>query len=606
MLWREKEMANNKKVKENKVSNGQDMALIVQKANEMRIAAEQFNIAIEQYKTKNPDFDVEAFLSKQKDLLPALSLLQNRELEKFITDAKNQGTNMSFHEMELGILAAGRKDMQNGLAEILDSIKFDKPTCSECNTKMKDCGPSKKKRILTSVGWIKIRAVRYTCVKHKGENVYPLQNYIELINHEVTLKNGSTKMQGVKCTRNAAASVALVCSESSYEQATLILNQIAGLDVTKMTAHRITDCVGAEFVKETPTEIDSSKVVKITDKIRNNILELNVNQMCHLENKREFDDIIRKALKDGPDGILHSDYSGPTIKVMYILCDGTGVPGRRKELAGAKGKQPDGSAKTFEAKIGAVFIVEYTVDGKPLLTKNGEIYRNKKIIYMGTVRKIEDFGPLLFQHAVENGLDNVDSVVFLGDGAQWIRGIQNEYFPYALKGVDLYHAIEHVNSMVDSIQFKGQTGSNRKKAFKEQCIEHLRCGKIQNILDQVESILCKKSKVDKFQSVTKYFRTNMDRMNYGAFTANGIFVGSGVIEAGCKVIVGNRMKHAGMHWSKNGAEKMIALRCAVKNGVFLSSYLRTSDLRPSDRRYNMSPISPPSICSMSPTPVCAT
>jgi len=145
MFWREKQMANNKKVRENKAGNGQDLALIVQKANEMRIAAEQYNIAIEQYKSENPDIDVEALLSEQKDLLPVLGLIQNRELEKFITHAKNQGTKMSFHEMEMGILAAGRKDMQNGLAEILNSIKFDNPTCSECNTKMKNHDRSKKK-----------------------------------------------------------------------------------------------------------------------------------------------------------------------------------------------------------------------------------------------------------------------------------------------------------------------------------------------------------------------------------------------------------------------------------------------------------------------------
>jgi hypothetical protein len=65
----------------------------------------------------------------------------------------------------------------------------------------------------------------------------------------------------------------------------------------------------------------------------------------------------------------------------------------------------------------------------------------------------------------------------------------------------------------------------------------------------------------------------MERMNYGAFTACGIFVGSGVIEAGCKVIVGNRMKNAGMHWLKDSAEKMIAIRCAVRNNKFLNPYL---------------------------------
>jgi hypothetical protein len=261
---------------------------------------------------------------------------------------------------------------------------------------------------------------------------------------------------------------------------------------------------------------------------------------------------------------------------MYILCDGTGVPGRRQELAGVKGKQPDGSAKTFEAKIGAIFIMEYTLDGKPLLRKNGELYRDKKVVYMGTVRKVDDFGPMLYQHAVENGLTGMDAVIFLGDGAKWIWGIQNEFFPYALTGVDLYHSIGHVNDMVDCIQFRGRFGSDTKKALKKDCIELLRCGKIQDMLDRVEVMSCKDGKEKKFETEKGYFRSNMDRMNYGAFTVSGIFVGSGVIEAGCKVIIGNRMKHAGMHWSKDHAEKMIALRCAIRNGVFFESYLGES------------------------------
>jgi hypothetical protein len=389
----------------------------------------------------------------------------------------------------------------------------------------------------------------------------------------VALSDGSTKAQTVKCTRNAAASIVLACSESSYEQATLVLNRLAGLDLTVMTEFRVTDSVGIEFVKKPPMEIDSGKIVEMNEKIGGNILQTRVSQMCHPDNKDEAEKAIQRALEDGPDGILYKDYDGPTIKTMYVLGDGTGVPGRHQELVGAKGKQPDGNAKTFEAKIGAIFTMEYTVDGKPLLTENGEIYRDRKISYMGTVRKVEDFGPMLYQHAVENGLDDMDSVIFLGDGAKWLWGIQKEYFPYALTGIDLYHSIERVNTMVDFVQFKGRTGSDKKKAFKNECIELLRCGKVQDMLNLIESTPCKKGNEKKLENAMGYFRSNMDRMNYGAFAASGIFVGSGVIEAGCKVIVGNRMKHAGMHWSKDNAEKMIALRCAIRNDDFFDAYL---------------------------------
>jgi hypothetical protein len=138
-------MAKNRAARGNQADNTQDMSLIVQKMNAMRFAIEQYHVAVEQYKAENPDIDVEALLSKQKELLPILGHLPHRELDKFITYAKEQGTNIPFQAMEMGVLAAGRKDMQNGLAEILDSLKFGKPVCPECNEKMDNRGRNKKK-----------------------------------------------------------------------------------------------------------------------------------------------------------------------------------------------------------------------------------------------------------------------------------------------------------------------------------------------------------------------------------------------------------------------------------------------------------------------------
>ena len=280
----------------------------------------------------------------------------------------------------------------------------------------------------------------------------------------------------------------------------------------------------------------------------------------------------------GPEGVLRKNYVGITKKVMYILADGTGVPGRRKELIGVHGKQSDGSAKTFEAKLGAVYTVEYTSDFKPLLTDNGEIYRDKSVKYMGTVRKVEDFGPMLYQHAVYNGLADVDAVVFLGDGARWLWKISEKYFPYAITGIDLYHAIERVVLLTDHLQFKGKSSKNSKSKLEDKCIDFLKQGKPQEMITLIESMPCKSNHEKKLQSALDYFQSNMDKMNYGIFTALGLYVGSGIIEAGCKVIVGARMKNAGMHWSKTNAEKMIALRCAIRNNEFLDEYLQDQAL----------------------------
>jgi len=96
------------------------------------------------YDGGNPDADVGTILSAKTELAATIGAVSRRELDKFVAKAKEQGTNMPFDDMEAGILAAGRKDMQNGLSEILDSLKFDKPDCPECGEGMNNRGREKK------------------------------------------------------------------------------------------------------------------------------------------------------------------------------------------------------------------------------------------------------------------------------------------------------------------------------------------------------------------------------------------------------------------------------------------------------------------------------
>jgi hypothetical protein len=392
---------------------------------------------------------------------------------------------------------------------------------------------------------------------------------MNLIEHEVVSNEGTVAIKEIKCTHDAAASIALACAEIPYESAVLALERLSGIDINAMTEHRVTDSVGAEFVKEVPN-IDEDSIAKMTGRFTGNIIE---NHIEELKNSDNMTEIIKNSIKNGAKGVLRKDYAGPAIKVMYIEIDGTGVPGRQKELAGVKGKQADGSAQTFEAKVGATFIVEHAADGRPLLTDDGEIYRDQNVKYTGTVSKVDEFGRMLYRHALDNGLEDVDVVVFLGDGAKWVWGIQEKYFPYALTGLDLYHSIEKIGLLADHLQFKGRAGTDKKTQFTDECINLLKHGNVMDMLSLIETQACKKGHEKRLQSTLGYFRSNMDRMDYGVFTALGLFVGSGVIEAGVKVIVAGRMKNAGMHWSKNHAEKMIALRCAIRNGGFFSSYL---------------------------------
>ena len=150
---------------------------------------------------------------------------------------------------------------------------------------------------------------------------------------------------------------------------------------------------------------------------------------------------IEKWQKDERTKILEKDIPKrpeKNIPVMYVECDGTGVPAIPEEVEGRKGKQEDGSAKTRESKVGCVF-TQTTIDekGRPVRDSNSTTY-------IGVIETAEKFGDRLEAEAIRRGLWNAETVVVLGDGAVWIRNIVEQHFCGAIQIVDFYHAKEHL------------------------------------------------------------------------------------------------------------------------------------------------------------------
>jgi hypothetical protein len=79
---------------------------------------------------------------------------------------------------------------------------------------------------------------------------------------------------------------------------------------------------------------------------------------------------------------------------------------------------------------------------------------------------------------------------------------------------------------------------------------------------------------EKIRTEADYFERNAERMRYPRFRRQHLFVGSGVIEAGCKTVVGSRLKQSGMFWTVRGANSILALRCSHLNGRFEDYWLR--------------------------------
>lgn len=245
--------------------------------------------------------------------------------------------------------------------------------------------------------------------------------------------------------------------------------------------------------------------------------------------------------------------------ICYVEADGTGIPMLARELEGRKGKQDDGTAKTREAKLGCVFSQTKTdEEGRPVRD-----YQSTS--YVGTLDSVEGFAPLLREEAQRRGVGKAQRIVFIGDGAAWIWELARTHFPSATLILDYYHMTEYLHELSELLYGKDTPWAGR---IADQWKEQMENDQVQNVIDRMEQRLAEldapaPEAVEKIQQKIRYLDNNKDKMTYGSFRKDGLFYGSGVVEAGCKAVIGKRLKQSGMFWSQSGAENILALRCAL-------------------------------------------
>ncbi len=256
--------------------------------------------------------------------------------------------------------------------------------------------------------------------------------------------------------------------------------------------------------------------------------------------------------------LAQSTSSAKTIPILYVSYDGTGVPMTKTELVGRTGKQADGSALTREAKLGCVF-TQTTIDEKGFPVRDPE-----STSFVGAIESSDKFGWRIYAEAVRRGLYSAQQVVILGDAAEWIHTIKDEHFPEAIQIVDLYHAREHVASLCKHLFGQDERAVVRHRTRWWTWLDE---GKVEKIVQQANQKLPLHWEAgNKAEKEITFLDRHKEMMRYAQFRKRGLFVGSGVMEAGCKTVIGLRMKQSGMEWSMRGANAIIALRCVMKSG----------------------------------------
>ncbi len=242
----------------------------------------------------------------------------------------------------------------------------------------------------------------------------------------------------------------------------------------------------------------------------------------------------------------------PLPDMLYIAVDGTGVPMVPAATRDRAGKAADGKARTREVKLACLFTQTTTdEDGFPVRDPGSSSY-------LATFEPAERFGHLTDAEGRRRGSQHIRQLVVLGDGAAWIWNLADELFPAATQIVDLYHAREHVHELA-TLATRLLRGS--QPDWLAQRLEELDAGNIPALLTAGQDLKFTGSLARERDKALGYFEANAHRMHYQHFRALGMFIGSGVVEAGCKAIIGQRLKLSGMRWNIPGATAIATLRC---------------------------------------------
>ena len=251
---------------------------------------------------------------------------------------------------------------------------------------------------------------------------------------------------------------------------------------------------------------------------------------------------------------------GPSIPILYVQMDATGVPVVKKETEGRAGNIDGQPAHTRQAKLGCVFTqTNSDEEGRPVRDPDSTTYT-------GAIETAEQFGRRIYTEACQRGWQRAEKKVLMGDGADWIWNLAAVYFPGAIEIVDLYHARQHLWELARLLYPGDEAQQNRWVMVRQDKLDN---GRIESLVASLRRLHVEDARLAaKIRTEAQYFEKNADRMRYPAFRRQGLFVGSGVIEAGCKTLIGSRLKQSGMFWTVRGANDMIALRCCLLSRRF--------------------------------------
>ena len=326
-------------------------------------------------------------------------------------------------------------------------------------------------------------------------------------------------VEGTQVSPGVRRMMAMVGATAPFDQGREQLKILAGLEVTTKAVERTAEAIGENIAAREQAEIQQAMQLDLSIVV------------------------------------------GEPVPILYVQMDGTGVPVVKKETVGRKGKTDGQPAPTREVKLGCVFTqTKWDKKGYPIRDPDSTTYT-------GAIETAEEFGKRIYLEAWKCGWSRAQKKVVMGDGAEWIWNLADQHFPGAVQIVDLYHARQHLWDLARKLYPNDQVAQKAwMKLHQKRLLDK---GKIERLVLALRAIDSTNAELlEKIRIEADYFERNAQRMRYPKFRRQHLFVGSGVIEAGCKTVIGSRLKQSGMFWTLRGANSIIALRSCHLNARF--------------------------------------
>ena len=257
----------------------------------------------------------------------------------------------------------------------------------------------------------------------------------------------------------------------------------------------------------------------------------------------------------------------PTVRRLASLAGSETSYGRADELLREMSELNFGAKRIERAtraegeRVGALWVSERDERGRPRAVEGTTVLFAAVESAAETPGEESPFERRMLRELAAAGWAPEDVGLCLGDGAEWIRRMFDDWFPDARKVVDYYHAAEHLWAAARARHGDGDLAA----AWAKKLCGMLAAGRLDDALAELER---RGGDVEECRKAVGYLGERRDRMRYDELRAAGLPIGSGRVEAGCKNIVGRRMKGTGMRWSVNGANPVLWLRCARQSGSF--------------------------------------